>query len=140
MIIPKQMINHLQTSKIAEFVDLSFLDDFSEGGDHQSILNAAKYHDAIAGENSRVILIESLPTNAHIWAKLEGTKVKEIYQVFNPLTGQYTTCNSVEEAKKVREQVMKDYLKSQKGLFSVAQEIETSNGDTLWNPIDLDKM
>lgn len=140
MIISKEMITYLLEHFNTPYCDIDFLNDFSEGGDSDNIVNAAKFYDALNGGEVRQLVTPLLLSDASIWLKMKGTIVKEIYQVFNPLTGQHITCNSVEEAKEAREQVMKDYLESQKGLFSVAQEIETTNGDTLWNPIDLDNM
>jgi hypothetical protein len=135
MMIPKQIINRLR-----KFENLSFMDDFREGATLQELMNAAKYYDALEGNLDREHWCQFWCTNADVWLQIEGTKMKEVYHVLNPLNGQYTTCNSVEEAKQTREQFMQEYIESRKNLFSVSQAVETENGDTLWNPIDLDKM
>ena len=140
MIIPKQLIAVLKESKIAEFVDLSFLNNFSEDTEFQLILDAAKNLDSGENNTHRIAVIESIPINARLWLQIEGTKMKEVYHVFNPMTGQHTTCNSLEEAIETRQQIMRDYLETHKHIFSVAQEIETFEGNTLWNPIDIDKI
>ena len=64
--------------------------------------------------------------------------MKDIFHVFNPLTGQHIACFSVEEAKQTRQQCISEYVETQKHLFTVGQEIENTDGDTLWNPIDID--
>lgn len=118
----------------------SFIDEFPDGGDYKDVLTTARYLDAVHGNIGREAFIRMMARNPKVWLHIEGTRVKEIFHVFNPLTGQHITCNSVEEAKETQQKCISDYIETQKHLFSVAQEIETVNGDTLWNPIDLDKM
>lgn len=135
MIVPKEMITFVRVH-----FGLPFLDDFPTDVEYQTLLNAAKYYDAIDNTSYNVEIISELETNAGLWLQIEGTKMKEMYHVFNPINGQYTVCNSVDEAKQVREQVMQEYLKFNWQLFSVAQAVETEKGDTLWQSIDLDKV
>ncbi len=118
----------------------TMLELFPNGGEYEEVLAAAKQSDELHGDKGREAFIRMMKRNPKVWLLIEGTKVKDVYHVFNPLTGQHTSCNSLEEAKQTRAQYMQDYLESHKQMFSAAQEIETGNGDTLWNPIDLDKM
>jgi hypothetical protein len=117
-----------------------FNEEFPDGADYSEVLNAAKYHDTVNGDIGREAFARMMARNSKAWLQMEGTKLKDVYHVFNPLTGQHTTCNSLEEAKETRQQYIQDYIETQKNMFSVAQEIENSDGDTLWNPIDIDKM
>lgn len=137
MRLTKELLEHM--SACQEGCD-SFINEFPDGGEYNEVLAAAKYHDAVYGNIGREAYLRMMYRNPKAWLQIEGTKMKDVYHVFNPTTGQHTTCNSLAEAKQTREQFMQEYLESHKHMFSTAQEIETPNGDTLWNPIDLDKM
>jgi hypothetical protein len=119
----------------------TMLELFPNGGEYEEVLAAAKHADELHGDNKgREAFIRMMKRNPKVWLKIEGTKVKDVFHVFNPLTGQHITCNSLEEAKQTREQCIRDYVKSHEQLFTVAQEIETGDGNTLWNPINLDDL
>ncbi len=56
------------------------------------------------------------------------------YQVFNPITGTHTRCESDVEAKVMLVEVAQQVLALH--VPSVNQEIVHENGDVTWQPID----
>lgn len=71
--------------------------------------------------------------------RLESTMVEK-YQVFNPLTGSHAQYDTLEEAKVARQAVIDAYVQANVGLFSIAQEIITGEGNSLWNPLTADQI
>jgi hypothetical protein len=62
--------------------------------------------------------------------------MNEKYQVFNPLTGMHTACDTEDDMKKlvldISQQIVDTYR------VSVNQEITNENGDATWTLVDLD--
>jgi hypothetical protein len=56
------------------------------------------------------------------------------YQVFNPLSGRHTRCDSEQEAKELLVTFVKEMIAQ--NLFSVNEEITHENGDVTWQPVD----
>ena len=60
--------------------------------------------------------------------------MENTYQVFNPLTGKHTSCNSEQEAKNLLVVFVKEMIAQNQ--FSVNKEIPHENGDVTWESVD----
>ena len=60
--------------------------------------------------------------------------MENAYQVFNPLAGKHTRCNSEQEAKDLLVTFVKEMIVQNQ--FSVNKEIPHENGDVTWESIN----
>ena len=60
--------------------------------------------------------------------------MEQTYQVFNPLTGLHTRCNSEAETKAMLATIASQVLS--KHALTVAKEIIHENGDVTWEAVD----
>lgn len=60
--------------------------------------------------------------------------MEQAYQVFNPLTGQHTRCESEQTAKELMLDFALQVVMTQKP--TVAKEIVHENGDVTWEAVD----
>jgi len=68
-----------------------------------------------------------------LYVRMNGNIImSEVYQVFNPLTGEHTQCESLEEAKTYISEVSNQLLLSHG--VNLVKELRNDKGDAVWMP------
>jgi hypothetical protein len=75
---------------------------------------------------------------SEIYVRANGSIITmtEKYQVFNPLTGSHTACDTEDDMKKLVLDISQQIVDAYK--VSVNQEITNENGDAAWTLLSLD--
>lgn len=75
-------------------------------------------------------------SETYVRANGSNITMNEKYQVFNPLTGMHTACDTEDEMKQMVLDISQQIVDKYK--VSVNQEISNENGDVAWTLINLD--
>lgn len=75
---------------------------------------------------------------SEVYVRANGSIItmNEKYQVFNPLTGMHTACDTEDDMKKLVLDISQQIVDAYK--VSVNQEITNENGDAAWTLLSLD--
>ncbi len=109
-------------------------------GDYKEVMKEAFVHDKRGGDVLNAGFILAMKTDVRLLILSGQAKMAEKYQVFNPLAGLYTQYNTLEEAKVARQAAIDAYIQANIGLFPIAQEFITSDGDSLWGQLTEDSL
>ena len=81
-------------------------------------------------------LLDFKKTEAYVRQNGKEITMSNIYQVFNPGTGNHEYCDSREKAIEKTKEIAQQIL--EKHNLSVVQEMHNENGDVAWVPVSYD--
>lgn len=74
----------------------------------------------------------------HRWAVKNAGVVGVVYHIFNPVTGKHTDALTIEEAMRLRQQFIDDFLRVNLPVFSVIEETVANTGESTTRVINLE--
>lgn len=114
-----------------------FVEAFPNGGEYGEVLTAAKVQDDKNGHDSYAAFARMLHASATAWLMQGAAVMNEKYHVFSPLTGTHSEHITLDDALAARTEVIRQYVLAHAEMFAIAQEVTTSEGNTLWNPVPI---
>lgn len=107
----------------------------SGSGSFEDVVKAALLADTGTGNNDNAGFMLGLKSNPRAKLLAGEAVMNAKYQAFNPMTGRYTECASLDAARLIRAEAADAYLQANIGLFPIAQEVVTTEGESIWMPL-----
>lgn len=74
----------------------------------------------------------------HRWAVKNAGVVGVVYHVFNPTTGQHIDALTLEDAMRLRQEMIDEFVKSSLLLFSIIEETVANTGESSTRTVDVE--
>lgn len=123
---------------------------YSNGCMRQEDIEMARAAGVVIGETTVSDGVVKLHAAGHTtlaaWLRLAGQRwavknagvVGVVYHVFNPTTGQHIDALTLEDAMRLRQEMIDEFVKSSLSLFSIIEETVANTGESTTRVINLE--